>query len=221
MLASGHCFCWHEVHKQAAWAASQLVLASTQLSTSCVAGEVICLRRALRKQSHPRACAGWLSRWPMGRYDQRRAATSRPGGGSLLARKLCCCWHEAHKQAAWAVRQLVLASTYKLVGLQLMQPHRFTQPKQNGWSLHGRDAAAVQLMGRLLQCIQCGSSHQADAGHGGNLLARNGAFAGTMRTSKRRRPRRVGSLPGNAVGVREPIARICVILRRQGELYML
>jgi hypothetical protein len=94
----------------------------------------------------------------------------------LLARKRCCCWHEAHKQAAWAVRQLVLASTYKLVGLQLMQPHRFTQPKQNGWSLHGRDAAAVQLMGCLLQCIQRGSSHQADAGHGGNLLARKRCF---------------------------------------------
>ena len=28
----------------------------------------------------------------------------------------------------------VLAFTYKLVGLQLMQPHQFTQPKQKGWS---------------------------------------------------------------------------------------
>ena len=26
---------------------------------------------------------------------------------------------------------------------------------------------------------------------------------------------------GNAVGVREPVARICIILRWQGELYML
>ena len=45
-----------------------------------------------------------------------------------------------------------------------------------GWSLHGRDAAAVHLMGWLLQCIQCGSSHQADASHGGNLLARKRCF---------------------------------------------
>ena len=45
-----------------------------------------------------------------------------------------------------------------------------------GWSLHGRDAAAVHLMGWLLQCIQCGSSHQADASHVGNLLARKRCF---------------------------------------------
>jgi len=90
----------------------------------------------------------------------------------LLARKLCCCWHEAHKQAAWAVRQLVLASTYKLVGLQLMQPQRFTQPKQNGWSLHGRDAAAVQLMGCLLQL----SLLPWPWCNGGNLLARKRCF---------------------------------------------
>ena len=45
------------------------------------------------------------------------------------------------------------------------------------------------------------------------------SFAGTRRTSKRRGPRRVGSLPGNAVGVREPVARICVILRRQASTF--
>ena len=104
--------------------------------------------------------------------------------------------------AAWATRM-----PHKLVGLRLMQPHRFTQPKQNGWSLHDRDAAAVQLMGCLLQCIQCGSSLQADASHGAmevTCLRENCAFAGTRRTSKRRgQPVDAYSLPGNAVGVRE------------------
>ena len=57
--------------------------------------------------------------------------------------------------------------------------------------------------------------------HVSPLAGERYSFAGTRRTSKRRGPRRVGSLPGNAVGVREPVARICVILRRQGELYML
>ena len=43
----------------------------------------------------------------------------------MLARKRRFCLHEAHKQEAWAARQLVRASTCKLVGLQLMQPHQF------------------------------------------------------------------------------------------------
>ena len=138
--------------------------------------EVTCLRASHAqplRASCGRACAGWRS-VRTARYLACEAALlarskQARGVGSPPAR--ACAKQRGAQAAAWAVRK-----PHKLVGLQLMQPHRFTQPKQNGWSLHGRDAAAVQLMGCLLQCIQCGSSHQADASHGGNLLARRRCF---------------------------------------------